>query len=303
MERESELNDRDSPGGAAGPEQKRWLRRTHERKVENFYGRGAERYTDFHNGYLNFGLWDNGIKDYVAAAENLVRRLGEIARLNPDSRLLDVACGMGTQDIFLLRHFAPSQIDAVDVTWKHVEHGRRRARQFGCEDRVQFHHGTATELRFPASTFTNVISIEGPVHFDSRERFMKEALRVLKPGGVLAMSDYILKRRPRGLVEKLTVDAGRRMWKIPLANMDSAKDYQAKLARAGFTNIELNEIGAQVIPGYYFEQMKPETIRALSRIRGRVRTRLGLIIDKTAYRIFNLGLLEYVFVSAEKPAS
>src|SRR4030095_1575712 len=118
-------------------DRKNWGARAHERKVKHIYGGGIENYLAHHDGYLNFGLWEDGIKDYVSAAENLVRRMGTILGLNGESQLLDCACGMGTQDIFLYRTFQPKTIDAVDVTWKHVEHGLRRARENQCEERVR----------------------------------------------------------------------------------------------------------------------------------------------------------------------
>jgi len=109
-------------------ERKLWTASAHERKVENLYSGGVENFADWHNGYLNFGLWENGIADYIKAAENLVHRMGSILGLNETSKLLDVATGMGTQDIYLLNNFAPQSIDGLDVTWKHIEHGRRRSR-------------------------------------------------------------------------------------------------------------------------------------------------------------------------------
>src|SRR5262245_11439380 len=99
-------------------ERKIWSKDTHEHFVEAFYGSGVERYDNFHNGYLNFGLWEEGIQEYIKAAENMVHRMGTMLGLNKDSHLLDVACGMGTQDIYLYRNFSPKLIDAVDVTWK-----------------------------------------------------------------------------------------------------------------------------------------------------------------------------------------
>ncbi len=303
MELESNALSGSLPRATMTLEPKRWPRRTHERRVERFYGHGAERYIDFHDGYLNFGLWEDGNTDYVTAAENMVRRLGESAGLNADSRLLDVACGMGMQDIFMLRHFGVAEIDAIDVTWKHIQHGRRRAKQFDCEDRVRFHHGTATDLEFADNTFTHVMSVEGSVHFNTRERFMREAFRVLRPGGVLVVSDYILKRKARTAFEKGILDAGRRMWQIPMENKDAAEGFSEKLSRTGFESISLKEVGAQVFPGYYYEHLRPETIRELSKIRGRIFTRLGLIVDNVSYRIFKMGLAEYVLVRAEKPAS
>lgn len=277
-----------------------WPRVSHERKVENFYGRGVENYGEFHNGYLNFGLWEDGIHDYVSAAENLVRRMGEMLGLNRESRLLDVAPGMGTQDIFLMRTFAPAFIEAIDVTWKHVKHGLRRAREYCMEEPVRFQHGTATQLPFPDSHFTHVISIEGPEHFNTREQFMREAFRVLRTGGVMALADYTLKRPPKNWIEKLVVESARRLWKVPKENVDSADTYGEKLRRVGFRNISLQEMGALTIPGYYFEQIRPETRRVLRKIRGFIGGRLGIIVDIAVYQAFQRGLLEYVLVRAEK---
>ena len=107
-------------------DRKTWGAGAHERKVENLYGGGVENYVDHHDGYLNFGLWEEGIADYVKAAENLVHRMGTILGLSGSSKLLDVAPGMGTQDIYLFKNFAPLSIDGLDVTWGHIEHGRRR---------------------------------------------------------------------------------------------------------------------------------------------------------------------------------
>ena len=275
---------------------KTWSASAHERKVENLYSGGVENFADWHNGYLNFGLWENGNTDYIKAAENLVHRMGTILGLNETSKLLDVAPGMGTQDIYLLENFAPLSIDGLDVTWKHIEHGTRRSREADAEDRVRFHHGTAIELPFPDERFTHVLSIEGPEHFDTREKFLHEANRVLQPGGVIAMADFIVKKPPRGPVEKIVAEAARKLWQVPRANVYPADVYRQKMVAAGFEQIEIDEIGASVIPGYYFEQMKPETIRAISKIRGFVLARLGLLLDIAVYRGFTMGLLEYVLV-------
>ncbi len=281
-------------------DRKLWSAGAHERKVENLYAGGVENYVDWHNGYLNFGLWENGIADYVKAAENLVHRMGTILGLNETSKLLDVAPGMGTQDIYLFKNFSPLSIDGLDVTWGHIEHGRRRAVEAHIEDRVRFHHGTATEIPFPDDSFTHVLSIEGPEHFDTREKFLHEAQRVLQPGGVIAMADFVVKRPPGNLLEKFVAEAARSLWKVPRENVYPAEIYSQKMKGAGFENVEIQEFGASVIPGYYFEQMRPETIRAISKIRGFALARLSLLLDVAVYRGFTMGLLEYVLVRGEK---
>lgn len=281
-------------------ERKHWSASAHERKVENLYATGVENYADFHHGYLNFGLWEDGNTDYVKAAENLVQRMGTLLGLNETSKLLDVGTGMGTQDIYLLQNFAPLLIEGLDVTWKHIQHGRRRAREAGVEDRLRFHHGTATEIPFPDNCFTHVLSIEAPEHFDTREKFLREAYRVLQPGGVITVSDFIPGRLPRNLFERFVGESARRLWQVPRENVYGTDVYGEKLRAIGFKGVEIQEIGAAVIPGYYFEQRRPETIRELTRIRGFVAGRLGVVIDTAVYQAFKVGVLEYVLVRAEK---
>lgn len=278
-----------------------WAPDSHEHAVEAFYSHGVENYGDFHKGYLNFGLWEDGIGDYVAAAENLVHKVAGRLGLVPGSRLLDVACGMGTQDVYIYDKFGPIRIEAVDLTWKHLPHALRRAKDGKCDHAVRFHHGSATKLSFPEDSFTHALSIEGPFHYHTREVFFHEAWRVLRAGGVLALADFAIPRKPRGW-EVPFIAATKRLWKIPEENLDSVEIYRMKLAAAGFRNIRIDEAGQHTFPGYYQEQRRPECRSALARIRGIVGGRLGQVVDHAAIGAYTRGLVSYILVRAEKPA-
>ena len=282
-------------------ERQHWEGATHEHAVERFYSHGVERYGDFHGGYLNFGLWEEGIPGYVAAAENLVRTLAHSLGLRPGDELLDVACGMGPQDIFLFREFGPLEIEGVDVTWEHVQYGNRRAAQQGCQEQVRFRHGSAVELPFPDASFDHVLCVEGGVHFDTRERFLREAWRVLRPGGAIALADYIITRPPRKLWQRAAVGVTRSLWKIPRQNVLTREGFAQSLERCGFAGVSVRQVGALTYPGYFFEQRR--CLAEMRRIRGFFAGYLGHLVDIVAYQAFRRGLVQYVLVRGEKPGT
>ncbi len=280
-------------------QQKQWNQQSHESKVERFYGTGAENYGNFHGGYLNFGLWEAGNTDYLAAAEHLVLTLGNMLNLRKTSRLLDVGCGMGSQDILLHNTFQCA-IDAVDVTWKHVQHARQRVQHHKLEHVVRIHHGTATNIPFPDKTFSHVLSIEAPEHFNTREAFFNEAYRVLKPKGTIVLADYSMERKPTKLWETFFFETARTLWHVPKANVDNVHSYTQKMMRAGFSNITIQKVGAKTIPGYYAETRKKETIQAMQKIRGHFITHASWFLDYTLLKAYQYGLVEYILVKAEK---
>ena len=275
-----------------------WAPGTHERRVESFYSRGADSFGDCHGGYLNFGLWDEGIRDYLGAAENLVRRLGEWGGLGPDSELLDVGCGFGAQDVFLARTFHPARIVAVDVTFAHVLAARERAAKAGLGLEVRFQHGSATDLELPDASFTHVTAIEGIVHFKTRELFLRQARRVLRPGGTLLLADYCLARPPRSLADRLFVRAACAGWQIPKENVETVASYREKLLATGFRDVEIERVGARTIPGYFREQRTRAHLQSMLKIRGPLGLLGGFAIDLVAWLAWSRGQLEYILVKA-----
>lgn len=278
----------------------RWDESTHEHKVTKFYAHGVENFDDFHGGYLNFGLWENGNKDYLVAAETLVKRLGEMLKLNDESHLLDVACGMGGQDVVLASNFPLKKITAFDLMFEHLEHARKRIEKAGLMHKIETRQGTATKLPFSENTFTHILCIEGIVHFDTREKFFLECNRVLREGGRVVFSDYVAKKEPSNALETFILKLVTKVWNIPFENADTPERYKRKLEASGFRDVVVHCVGEKVIPGYCEEQNRPECIAELVRIRGFFAGRIGHVIDHILEWAYNKGLIDYVLVEANK---
>lgn len=113
----------------------------------------------------------------------------ENADVRPGDRVLDVGCGTCLLEERLDR--SGCSVVGLDLTKNMIRVGasKRLASIIGL---VQ---GDADALPFPENTFDVVVSCYAPKYVDA-ERFAKEASRVLKPGGRVALYDFV---RPRGL--------------------------------------------------------------------------------------------------------
>jgi microcystin synthetase protein McyJ len=273
----------------------------HERLIDALYGHGgtgAAVIADSHAGYMNFGLWDAGATEYARAAERMVERLGELLGLTPGARVIDAACGRGSQDLHLLRRFGALSIDAIDVTRRNVELAIAQA---GGQPGLRFHHASATRLPFGDARFSHAICVEAAHHFDTREAYLAEAFRVLEPGGRIALADIVLRRAPRTPAEHALIGAAIALWRIPRANLVTVAGYRAAFARTGFTDLAIEEVSAHTFPGYYRSQRQAARRRELVASRGRLGATVGAMMNFAAHRVYEVGLLDYLLVCARKP--
>jgi ubiquinone/menaquinone biosynthesis C-methylase UbiE len=110
---------------------------------------------------------------------------------------------------------------------------RENQRKAGVEN-VEFLRGTIEEIPLPHSTVDVIISNCVINLSGDKDRVLREAYRVLKPGGRLAVSDVVL----RGDVPK-EIRKSMELWVGCIAGALQESEYVEKLAAAGFTSIEV----------------------------------------------------------------
>lgn len=187
------------------------------------------------SGFYNFGYWDSQARSQREASEALVDLLvGRIA--TKGGRILDVACGPGATTRRLMRSYAPDMITAINLSDAQLAEARKRAP--GCT----FGRMDATRLAFPDARFDAVICVEAAFHFNTRDAFLREALRVLKPGGSLVLSDMLF----RGFLDPIA-----EIGQIPRANLvRDIAGYRARLVAAGLEAVDVQDATRSCLGGF-----------------------------------------------------
>jgi ubiquinone/menaquinone biosynthesis C-methylase UbiE len=140
--------------------------------------------------------WSAGDYAIVGATLQIVgEQLCETADLRPGQRVLDVATGNGGTAIAAARRFCV--VTGADYVPELLERARDRARAERFT--ITFDEADAEALPYPDASFDAVLSTFGVMFTADHERAAAELVRVCRPGGVIAMSNWA----PDGFIGRL----------------------------------------------------------------------------------------------------
>jgi len=157
-----------------------------------------------------------------------------LATLKPGEVVLDLGSGGGIDVLISARRVGPTgKAYGLDMTDEMVALARENQRKSGLAN-VEFLKGEIEQIPLPDAS-VDVILSNCVINLSAdKDRVLREAFRVLKPGGRFAVSDVVT----RGPVPP-EVRRDMEMWTGCIAGALEEADYRSKLENAGFTGISL----------------------------------------------------------------
>ena len=157
-----------------------------------------------------------------------------LADLNPGEVVLDLGSGGGIDVLLSARRVGPTgQAYGLDMTDEMLALAEENKAQAGVTN-AEFLRGEIEDIPLPDGSVDVIISNCVINLSVDKDRVFAEALRVLRPGGRFAVSDMVLRGPlPAELADLVAA------WTGCLAGALAETDYKAKLAGAGFIQIDI----------------------------------------------------------------
>jgi arsenite methyltransferase len=155
-----------------------------------------------------------------------------LAQLNPGETVLDLGSGGGIDVLLSARRVGPSgKAYGLDMTDEMLALARKNQLTAGVEN-VEFLKGEIEHIPLPGNSVDVIISNCVINLSADKDRVLREAFRVLKPGGRLAVSDVVVTGDIPSEVRRHV-----ELWVGCIAGALKDSEYTAKLAAAGFESI------------------------------------------------------------------
>ena len=141
--------------------------------------------------HIHLGFYATGKQniDFREAKVQFVHKLvnwSGLDKLPKGSRILDVGCGIGGSSRILAKYYG-FNVTAITISPAQVKRARELTPSgLNCNFLVM----DALNLKFEDGSFDAVWSVEAGAHMNDKNKFADEMLRILRPGGYLAIADW-----------------------------------------------------------------------------------------------------------------
>ena len=252
---------------------------------------------------MHYGYWGDTTRRLRDALTNMNRKVAEFARIAPGERVLDAGCGVGGTSIFLARQYKCETI-GITLSEKQVHTATSNADRHGAGEECRFERQNYLATTFPDNSFDVVLGIESICYAYDKGDFLREAFRILKPGGRVMIADFFSNQVTPGTAEADLMQQWTSTWAIK--SYADVNEFWQALADVGFVNRRQRDVTDRVLKSIrrlhysFFPGIIISKLLQAVGIRNQTQTN-NTWSTHYQYKAYQQNLWQYRFYCAEKP--
>lgn len=252
---------------------------------------------------LHYGYWNQaGPYQQHQALLNKNQVLYDKAGIKPGEAVLDAGCGIGGSSIWMAKQHG-NRVTGITISAKQADYARQHASRHGVAELAKFEVADFCQTPFADAAFDVVWALESSCHALNKGDFLREAWRVLKPGGRVVVCDGFLLQRQFNAQQWQAVLTCLNGWAVP--NLCSRDEFSQLLAQQGFAEIHCHDITAQTLPSADYMYKVAKRLQPLQKIsqwlglRTQAQT-ANYLVGLAQHQLFSENLTEYLIFTAQK---
>ncbi len=216
-------------------------------EIINYYNRSQKDYELIwglkKHRSLHYGFWDAATKNHEQAINNLTEQVAKAVQLKPSMLLADLGCGIGGPACYLSSKYNCT-IQGISLAQKQIT----QANDFAKANKINatFTVGDYCNTPYVDNFFDVVYAIESSCYANIKTSFLKEAYRILKPGGKLVVLDFFWTGNEKTQEEKTLMQNWCDSWAIE--NYAYTAEFLYDFKEAGFNNVTKSDFTQNVLP-------------------------------------------------------
>lgn len=169
-------------------------------------------------------------------------KLAKVAGIGEGVDVVDFCAGLGGPSRYYAHKLGARHVTGIELTRPRVDGANALTRLVGLQQRVEVIAGDVMAVPLPDACCDAVVSQEGFLHVPDKGKALAEAFRILRPGGRVALTDWIAH-------EPLSEADAKLMWDgMAVSRLYDLADYKALFESAGFEVFHIEDLTAEWAP-------------------------------------------------------